>query len=690
MAVVRDVNWRDVVRREESCEQQWNSFSSEMSRILDIHAPIRTYRVHNPAPPPVSDETLDLMSQRREASKNRDETYHRLNTQVKRAIRRDTRVSIAERVANTPASALFRQLKPVIAPKRGPPTQPENLTPDQLNTYFTTVGEETRDSVIDQFERSNREKLGVRLPRVNTGKLNIIPVTLDQLKRTLLSMPSKDSGIDGDIPIHILKLCFPNIGNVLLQIINTSFVTEIVPSSWKCATVIPIYKKNDPSKASNFRPVTIVPSICKIVEKLVHGQLTSYLTNHHLFSTDQHGFMESHSTSTALLSITDEILRGMDRSELTLLTLIDLSRCFDVVDHKMLVTKLQQLQISTGWIQSYLEGHTQRVRVDKSLSEPQNITIGTFQGSCLGPLLYNIFSNDLSCFIPSHINGFRVTLVRYADDAQLAITGPRDKLAEMQQSLEAVLDVASTWFLQHGMMVNAGKTEMLLCGDSRQLNRVETPSIMFMNQVLHCSQTVRNLGVVMDPSLSYGCHIDQIIQKCIGILIGILNAKHAIPPAVLPKVIDALVFSHVRYCVQVYGSANRTNISKLQKVFNFAARVISGRRKYDHISHILNQLGWLSAHQFVSYFDLCLMHSILTTEKPQVLRSSLMFNRERVGRDTRQSDQLAIPFARNNHGKRRYMYRAVKLYNEKSISKGLTKLSRQSFKEKVRDAIRQT
>ena len=410
------------------------------------------------------------------------------------------------------------------------------------------------------FERSNRDKLEVRLPRVNTGKLNIIPVTLDQLKRTLFSMPSKDSGIDGDIPINILKLCFQNIGNVLLQIINTSFVTESVPSSWKCATVIPIYKKNDPSKASNFRPVTIVPSICKIVEKLVHGQLTSYLTNHHLFSTDQHGFMESHSTSTALLSITDEILRGMDRSEMTLLTLIDLSRCFDVVDHKMLITKLQQLQISTGWIQSYLEGHTQRVRVEKTLSEPQNITIGTFQGSCLGPLLYNIFSNDLSCFIPSHMNGFRVTLVRYADDAQVAITGPRDKLVEMQQSLEAVLDVASTWFLQHGMMVNAGKTEMLLCGDSRQLSRVESPSIMFMNQVLQCSQTVRNLGVVMDPSLSYGYHIEQIIQKCIGILIGILNAKHAIPPAVLPKVIDALVFSHVRYCVQVYGSANRTNI----------------------------------------------------------------------------------------------------------------------------------
>ena len=177
------------------------------------------------------------------------------------------------------------------------------------------------------------------------------------------------------------------------------------------------------------------------------------------------------------------------------------------------------------------------------------------------------------------MNGFRVTMVRYADDAQLAITGPRSKLAEMQRSLEAVLDVTGTWFLQHGMMVNAGKTEMILCGDSRQLSRVDPPTIMFKDQVLQCSETVRNLGVIMDPSLSFGSHIDKVVHKCIGILIGILNARFALPQSVLPRIIDALVFSHVRYCAQVYGCANRSNILKLQKVFNFAARVISGRRK---------------------------------------------------------------------------------------------------------------
>ena len=133
-----------------------------------------------------------------------------------------------------------------------------------------------------------------------------------------------------------------------------------------------------------------------------------------------------------------------------------------------------------------------------------------------------------------------------------------------------------------------------------------------------------------------------------------------LPQSVLPRIIDALVFSHVRYCAQVYGCANRSNILKLQKVFNFAARVISGRRKYDHLSHVLKQLDWLSAPQFVSFFELCSMHSMVTTGQPHTLRSSLAYNRERVGRNTRQSDNLSMPRVKNSHGKRRFMYRRVK------------------------------
>ena len=182
----------------------------------------------------------------------------------------------------------------------------------------------------------------------------------------------------------------------------------------------------------------------------------------------------------------------------------------------------------------------------------------------------------------------------------------------------------------------------------------------------------------MDPSLSFSCHIDRLVNRCVGLLIGILNAKHALPPSLLPKIIDTLVFSHVRYCAQVYGSANSSNVSKLQKVFNFAARVISGRRKYDHISEVLTQLCWLSAQQFISYFDLCLMHDILITGRPHALRASITYNHERATRHTRQSNHLSLPRVKNNHGKRQFMYRAAKSYNMHALAHGIRNESRRA------------
>ena len=172
------------------------------------------------------------------------------------------------------------------------------------------------------------------------------------------------------------------------------------------SVVIPLFKKDDPTKASNFRPITKVPGICKLVEKIVHKQVTNYLSDQNLFSDDQHGFRRQHSTATALINMTDEILRGMDRSHVTLLTLLDLSRCFDVIDHDTLLEKLQLMGISTGWFKSYLEGHVQQVKVGDVYSKPLTIKTGTFQGTCLGPLLFNIASNDLACHIPDQINGF--------------------------------------------------------------------------------------------------------------------------------------------------------------------------------------------------------------------------------------------------------------------------------------------
>ena len=146
-----------------------------------------------------------------------------------------------------------------------------------------------------------------------------------------------------------------------------------------------------------------------------------------------------------------------------------------------------------------------------------------------------------------------------------------------------------------------------------------------MGQSLCPSKTVKNLGVIMDPYLSWEPHITNITNRCFGILIGLMHIRHIIPPHLLPMLVYTLVLSHLRYCIPVYGSANKTNLSKLQKVLNFAARVISGRKKFEHISDVIRELGCMNVSEMISYFDLCTMHAILSHGKPDTLRSWLTY-----------------------------------------------------------------
>ena len=252
--------------------------------------------------------------------------------------------------------------------------------------------------------------------------------------------------------------------------------------------------------------------------------------------------------------------------------------------------------------------------------------------------------------------------------------------------MEVVLDQISIWFLQHGMMVNASNTEMIVCGDRKQLSRIELqPVISFMGECLKPSLHVKNLGVVMDQTLSWNQHVKLISQRCFGILIGLYHTRHVLPHAVLPKLVDALVISHVRYCIQVYGNCNAELLDSIQKIFNFAARFLSGRRKYDHISDVLRNLEWLNSRQFIAYFDLCMLHKVVTTGCPSSLSSRYRFNHQVLDRVTRQSNHLHLERPKNNHGKRAFVYRSGHLYNSNCDSLGEIDVAVKTFKKRARE-----
>ena len=315
-------------------------------------------------------------------------------------------------------------------------------------------------------------------------------------------------GVDG-MSSRMIKNTFNVIGHIILKLVNTSLAHGTVPDSWKISLVYPIHKGGALNNPAHFRPISVVPLLSKITERIVQEQLYTYFSDHSLFSPTQHAYRRNHSTQTALLTVSDYILSAMNRREIVLIVMLDCSKCFDTIDHETLLSVLAVYGIDTKWFRSYLSGHFQRVQVHSEgktyTSKLARNPIGIYQGTALGPLLFSIFSNDMHMHIdPS------VTLIQYADDSQMAVSGKKEELPQLISRLEATLATAKEWFSSRKMKINASKTQLVTFGTKQLLQDVPPIRISFDGEIITETGKVRNLGLTMDRHMTFRPHLDQI------------------------------------------------------------------------------------------------------------------------------------------------------------------------------------
>ena len=672
-------DWRGVYSSV-TVTDKWNCFLEVFLPIVNAHAPFRSIRLRNPTAPAVSDEARDLMRRRRQAlaeSGHGSSAYRDLNRAVRSVLRRDTREDIRGRIAAGGAASMWRSIRSVVSGRRPARIVP-NATPDQINEYFVSVGPRVAGEVAS---RGTSPHLACRLPRVGACALTLSPLTIDGLRSIVFTMNcSSTCGEDG-VCMRLVRLSFDVIGAILLHLVNSSLSLSEVPLSWKHSLVFPIFKAGDFTDPSNYRPISIVPTIAKIVERAVHQQLYSYLSSNHLLSPSQHGFRPGHSTETALTSISDHILSANDRGEVSLLCILDLSKCFDVIDHSKLLTKLCAHGIDPSWFSAYLQNHTQSVSITDtkgatkiSAKLPNNI--GVFQGSSLGPLLFCIFANDLSLFAEDAV------VVQYADDTQLLVSGPKSHFHCLIARLERILTSLDNWFRFNGLKINVDKTQLMLLGSQQNVRNILPFQVKFRDHSLSPCSEAKNLGLIFDPTLSWNFHISFITKRCFGILSGLSHLKHCLPHGVITTLVSALVLSQIRYCLTVYGNGTRTNISRIQKILNYSAKVIFGRRKFDHVSDLLQKLGWLTADDLVTQHTLTLIHKIRRAGEPEALAREFHTMAEARDRSTRQDSDLTVPRSRTEMGKRRFCSRAALMYN--ALPRDMQRLPVCSFKRAVK------
>ena len=555
---------------------------------------------------------------------------------------------------------------------------------ERFNEFFANVGKKTYESVRSSTGHGH-------LPQINQQRNNMRqnlrhrfrpqPVSVDTVVNIVMDMKNKNSsGMDG-ISIRFLKDSLPVLAFYLTVIINTSIVTGVVPDKWKHAIVCPLLKQGDVEDPSNYRPISLLSVLSKILEKVVAKQLYEFLSVNNLFSECQHGFRKGLSTQTALIKITEELYKNIDKFEVSLLALCDLSKAFDSVSHSLLLQKMDALQVDDFWFSNYLSNRTQAVKINSAISSKQKIEYGVPQGSVLGPLLFNIFINDLN-----EVSGDS-TLVQFADDAQFLLSAKVENLESLVQRMEATMERVNKYFSDNGLKVNSDKTQFIFIGSRAFIDRIpEDIKIKVGNTELSPKDSAKNLGVILDSHLSFEKHVDYVCTKANGLLFFLMRNKDMFDNETRKIVVEALVISLFTYCSLIWGACTTSIRNKLQKVQNFAAKVSVGYgRKHDHATPFIKKLDWLKINEMLQYHELLFMFKIVNSQSPVGVLSITQVGQthERI---TRQIHELHVPRTRTLIADKALSIRGSTQWNKlPDIVKQDSRMT--SFKNKIKEYV---
>ena len=350
---------------------------------------------------------------------------------------------------------------------------------DRLNTFFAGVGPGVVRSLAAADDGRHRCRLARRacvfVPR---------PATLPELSAALSRMGTPRScGPDG-ITTHMLRITFPVVAPHLLTIVNSCISRCGLPVEWKEATVTPLHKKGDTEDPNNYRPASILPTVAKLCERVVCSQLMTSLTRQHIICPQLYGFRPGLSTESALLDAVSYATDCVDNGQVAPLVTIDTSKAFDSVEHIRLLDKLGWSHgIEQTWFAAWLRDRHQKV---KGGTDSEPITHGVVQGSILGPVLFLLFTNDLT----QHLPGTKI--IMYADDTQFFDFDSPKNTDELKTRMENTLSTALHWLTQNRLNINPNKTEMVIF-QSKRIRDNPNFSISFDTETIYPSQSAKLL-----------------------------------------------------------------------------------------------------------------------------------------------------------------------------------------------------
>lgn len=690
---VAETVWDDVYTAADTNEKS-QLFEREFSNVLDKHAPFKTFRVTRPPSPWLTQEIKQQMDNRdryknkfnqqkqQKANKQQlSETYNiyqGLRNKVTHMIRASKikmfNDKINTKIKNPKAFHAALKEQSIVDNKRINSSHPP-FDPTKLNKCFLANNNAKIDD--SKIDKEVQEILKNSLP----PSFKFREVTEGEITKVIKSIKTNACGVD-KISAYFLKLGIAHIVKPLTNIVNSSFKDKIFPSRWKMALVKPLPKINIPIEPSDFRPISLLPAISKIMEKIAAKQMVDYLKRKNLLDTHQSAYKHNHSTLTALLNITDDIYDALENTEITLLILLDYSKAFDCANHKLILAKLQKCGFHTdslGWLNSYLSKRSQQVVAEDQSSPWEDMLNGVPQGSILGPLLFTILISDIKNIIKHgkyHL---------YADDTQLYY---RCKVSEISDTIKMInkdLDRVSNFSMRNCLKLNNGKSNYIIIGSRQNLTKLSehpVPPVMIGNNPIERKIHVKNLGVIFDETLSWDKHINKCIGKAYGKFKQAFRFKKFLSQKAKLNISETYILSQFNYCDALFLNSSKILKNKIQKVQNSCLRFALDLRKYEHITIHRKKLDLLSMDERRSLHSLTLMHKIVKQIAPSYLCTRIKQHVDIHNYRTRNRLGLAITNMKTAKKSNSFFGSIQKLYNSVSGNLDMSNFSINVFKTK--------
>ena len=515
---------------------------------------------------------------------------------------------------------------------------------ESFNTFFTNIASSLTNNMPPATDDAHTKLRHFIESQISPDTVFDIPqISVEDIQKELSGLEdSKAVGLDG-IPPKLLRLSASIIARPLSYILNQSITTGIFPDEWKVAKVVPLHKKDSTQLKENFRPISVLSTLSKLLEHHVHKYFYKFLIENKLLHLAQSGFRAMFSCETALANIVNKWTSAIDDDKLNGVVLLDLRKAFDLIDHKILLKKLQMYQCSDKtmkWFTSYLESRSQCTIFKGKISEKSKVNCGVPQGSILGPLFFILFINDL----PLYIENSECDM--YADDS--SITSSESTVKQLEDNLNEDMKSVSEWCSNNSMLANAPKTKVMLVTTWQK--RASLPEndkylqVKLNDTILENVDTDKLLGVMINNNLSWENHINSILSKVNRNIALLRRIKRYLTLDVRKMFFNANVLPHLDYCSIIWG--NSPHMNKLYKAQKRAARVILDVKDYTTRScDMFKALNWMPLQDRVTYRKACMVYKSLNGLAPKYMTDMFQYVHETHQRDTRTASQnkLSLP-----------------------------------------------